>query len=341
MIFSREELPMTTARSRLSRRQFVASSAGVAAVAAAPLAAAAPAAATAETLAAQLHSSLTAAQRAEICFPWDYRHPKFGLLRTRVGNNWNATEPEVASSFYTKDQQQLVREIFERLVEPDWIPRFDKQLEDDAGGFGHAQSVALIGEPGSGRFQFLLTGRHMTLRCDGDAEPHVAFGGPIFYGHDAGGFNESHDHPGNVFWPQAVAANAVFAMLDGRQRSQALVDVLPKENAIAFRPAGEDRPGIPVAELSPDQRAEVERVLTILLEPYRAIDRQEVRACLEKQGGLERCHLAFYKQGDIGNDGVWDNWRLEGPAFVWHFRGAPHVHVWVNVADTPTVPTNA
>jgi len=341
MICGREEPSMTTPRSRLSRRQFVASSAGVAAVTAAPLAAAAPAAATAETLAAQLHSSITAAQRAEICFPWDYRHPKFGLLRTRVGNNWNATEPEVASSFYTKDQQRLVREIFERLVEPDWIPRFDKQLEDDAGGFGHAQSVALIGEPGSGRFQFLLTGRHMTLRCDGDAEPHVAFGGPIFYGHDAGGFNESHDHPGNVFWPQAVAANAVFAMLDGRQRSQALVDVLPKENAIAFRPAGEDRPGIPVSELSPDQRAEVERVLTILLEPYRAVDRQEVRDCLEKQGGLERCHLAFYKQGDIGNDGVWDNWRLEGPAFVWHFRGAPHVHVWVNVADTPTVATNA
>jgi len=332
---------MNTPRSRLSRRRFVAASAGVAAVAAAPLADAAPAPETAETLAAQLHGSLTAAQRAEICFPWDYRHPKFGLLRTRVGNNWNATEPEVASSFFTKDQQRLVRDIFERLVEPDWIPRFDTQLEDDAGGFGHAQSIALIGEPGSGRFQFLLTGRHMTLRCDGDAEPHVAFGGPIFYGHDAGGFNESKDHPGNVFWPQAVAANAVFAMLDGRQRSLALVDVLPKESAVAFRPAGAERPGIPVAELSPDQRAEVERVLTILLEPYRAVDRQEVRACLEKQGGLERCHLAFFKQGDIGNDGVWDNWRLEGPAFVWHFRGAPHVHVWVNVADTPTVTTNA
>lgn len=30
---------------------------------------------------------------------------------------------------------------------------------------------------------------------------------------------------------------------------------------------------------------------------------------------------------------VSNNWRLEGPAFVWHWRGAPHVHVWVNVAD--------
>ena len=37
---------------------------------------------------------------------------------------------------------------------------------------------------------------------------------------------------------------------------------------------------------------------------------------------------------DIGDDRVWDNWRLEGPSFVWHFRGSPHVHVWVNVADS-------
>jgi hypothetical protein len=214
-------------------------------------------------------------------------------------------------------------------------------MEDDCGGFGHEQSIALLGEPGSGQFQFLLTGRHMTLRCDGDAAEHVAFGGPIFYGHDAGGFNEGADHKGNVFWPQAVAANKVFAMLDGKQRAAALVAPLPKENAVAFRGKGGEPAGIPIADLSPDQRAEVESVLAILLEPYRTRDRDEVRGCLARQGGLEHCRLAFYKEGDIGNDGVWDNWRLEGPAFVWHFRGAPHVHVWVNVADSPDVPTNA
>ena len=296
---------------------------------------------TAETLAARLHASLTAAQRAKVCFPWDYRHPKFGLLRTRVGNNWNATEPAVKSDFFTRDQQQLVREIFESLTAPEWHARFDKQLDDDTGGFGHDQSIALIGAPGSGKFQFLLTGRHMTLRCDGDSAEHVAFGGPIFYGHDAGGSEEEQDHPGNVFWPQAVAANGVYAMLDGRQRELALVAGLPKENAIGFRGADGGAVGIPVSELTPDQRTELERVLGVLLEPYRTADRAEVRGCLERQGGLDRCRLAFYTQGDIGNDGVWDNWRLEGPAFVWHFRGAPHVHVWVNIADMPDIPTNA
>jgi hypothetical protein len=327
---------------RLSRRRLLAGAAACAGSAAfGGLHAEQPQTVTAETLAGRLHASLSPAQREQVCFPWDYRHPKFGLLRTRVGQNWNATQPIVKSDFFTADQQRLVREIFEQLIEPDWHARFDRQMEDDCGGFGREQSIALLGEPGSGQFQFLLTGRHMTLRCDGDSAEHVAFGGPIFYGHDAGGFNEGADHKGNVFWPQAVAANRVFAMLDGKQRAAALVAPLPKENAVAFRAKGSEPAGIPIAELTADQRAEVENVLAILLEPYRTRDRDEVRGCLARQGGLEHCRLAFYKEGDIGDDGVWDNWRLEGPAFVWHFRGAPHVHVWVNVADSPDVPTNA
>ncbi len=295
---------------------------------------------TAETLAGQLHASLTPAQRTQVCFPWDYRHPKFGLLRTRVANNWQASQPEIASDFFTATQQGLVREIFESLITPEWQPRFDRQLEDDCGGFGFGQSIALLGDPGSGRFQFLLTGRHMTLRCDGDSADHVAFGGPIFYGHDTGSFTEEPGHPGNVFWPQAVAANEVFAMLDGHQRAAALVQRAPKENAIGF-PGAAQRPGLSVADLTADQRAELDRVLTLLLEPFRGTDRAEVQRCLAAQGGLEACRMVFYRQGDLGGDGVWDNWRLEGPAFVWHFRGAPHVHVWVNIADSSQVATNA
>jgi len=329
---------------RLSRRDVLRASAAAAAagILRGPVAAAAePAASTAETLAGRLHASLSADQRTAVCFPWDHVHPKFGLLRTRVGNNWNVTEPEVRSDFFTKDQQQLIREIFEQLIDPAWHERYDRQLEDDTGGFGHGQSIALIGAPGSGRFQFLLTGRHVTLRCDGDSAEHVAFGGPIFYGHDTGGGTEDAAHTGNVFWSQAVAANGVLAMLDGRQRTLAMVPKTPRENAIAFRRGDAVPQGIAVSELSGDQRGELERVLGVLLEPYRTVDRDEVRGCLARQGGLDRCRLAFYQDGDLGDDGVYDNWRLEGPAFVWHYRGSPHVHVWVNVADTPDLTTNA
>jgi hypothetical protein len=186
-----------------------------------------------------------------------------------------------------------------------------------------------------------MTGRHLTIRCDGNSTEHMAFGGPIFYGHAASGFNEDPGHPGNVFWPQAVAANQVFQMLDGKQRERALIEKLPAESAVGFQGPDGQRPGIPVGELSPDQAALVEQVLQKLVEPYRNADREEVAACLAAQGGLAACSLAFYKEGDLGNDGEWDCWRLEGPSFVWYFRGTPHVHVWVNIADNPAVKLNA
>ena len=74
---------------------------------------------------------------------------------------------------------------------------------------------------------------------------------------------------------------------------------------------------------------------------FRADDKEEALECLKKQGGLDTCSLSFYSDKDIGKDGVWDNWRLEGPSFVWYFRGEPHVHVWVNIADDASVKLNA
>ena len=329
----------------VSRREFL-KTAGVAAVAvgASPLlaraAAAIPSDATPESVAKLLYESLSPEQKKEICFAWDFTEDKRGLLRTRISNNWNITKPTIASDFYNSDQQAMIMHIFEHIIQPDWHKRIYKQLEDDANGYGEQQSIAMFGAPGE-KFEFVMTGRHMTLRCDGNSADHVAFGGPIFYGHAADGFNEKKDHPGNVFWPQAVQANKVFEMLDGKQRKLALVDKLPKEEAVGFQGAGGKFPGIAVSDLSADQKSLVQQVLHTLIEPYRQSDRDEALACLKSMGGLEKCALAFYRDGDIGNDQVWDCWRLEGPSFVWYYRGSPHVHVWVNVADDASVKTNA
>ena len=96
-----------------------------------------------------------------------------------------------------------------------------------------------------------------------------------------------------------------------------------------------------VSELAADQKQQVQKTLARLIEPYRQSDKDEVASCLKAQGGLDKCSLAFYSDGDIGNDKLWDCWRLEGPSFVWYFRGSPHVHVWVNVASDPSVKLNA
>ena len=95
--------------------------------------------------------------------------------------------------------------------------------------------------------------------------------------------------------------------------------------------------GIAIDALSSDQKDHAQKVLPSLIEPYRQKDQDESLACPKKQGGLHACHLTFHKKDDFGGDGIWDNWRLEGPSFIWHYQGAPHVHVWINVADSAKV----
>jgi hypothetical protein len=296
-----------------------------------------------ETAVKALYDTLTDAQKKEVCFPWDYKDTR-GLLRTHVSNNWQITKPHVHGDFYTQQQQGIIYDIFKGLLNgPEWEKQVKKQLKDDTNGapWGEQQSIAIFGKPGEDKFEFVMTGRHMTIRADGHSEAHVAFGGPVFYGHAASGFNEKVHHPGNVYWHQAEAANKLYQLLSGKQQQQALVKKLPPESAVAFRGDKGGFPGLPVTELSADQKKELQRVLGLLVEHYRKDDQDEALECLKRQGGLDRCGLAFYEEGDIGDDREWDNWRLEGPAFVWYFRGFPHVHVWVNVADDPSVQTNA
>jgi hypothetical protein len=286
------------------------------------------AAPTSETLVKTLFDTLTDEQRKALVFPFDHE------LRLKISNNWHITDQRIGK-FLTDDQNAMVREIFLKAHSEEYAETVLKQVEHDSGkaGFGDS-SIAIFGEPGSGKFQFVLTGRHCTRRIDGDSVEGKAFGGPIFYGHAAEGFNESADHKGNAYWYQAQSANAVFQMLDGKQREVALAEKEAPDNAstIRLRRQTGDLPGLAVADMTPDQKAAVRGVLNDLLMPFREIDRAESMKLVEK-AGFDKLHLVFYKEGDIGNDGVWDNWRLEGPHMVWYFRGAPHVHTWVHIAD--------
>jgi hypothetical protein len=74
----------------------------------------------------------------------------------------------------------------------------------------------------------------------------------------------------------------------------------------------------------------------VLLAPYRSEDVDEVMSILKNNGGLEQLHMAFYQEEDLESDKVWDIWRIEGPALVWHFRGAPHVHAYINIGTVST-----
>src|SRR5438445_9938516 len=115
----------------------------------------------------------------------------------------------------------MIAENFRGLKNPEFVDKVLYHINEDAGGLGK-YSVALFGERGAGAFEFVFTGRHCTARCDGDSVEGAAFGGPIFYGHQAGPtFEEKPEHPNNVYWYQAKRANEVFHALSGKQREQA------------------------------------------------------------------------------------------------------------------------
>lgn len=284
-----------------------------------------------ETLVKSLFNSLTETQRSEISFAFN------DPLRTKISNNWHITKPRIGS-FLDADQNAMVREIFLKAHSEEYGETVLNQVIHDSGEKGFEDSsIALFGEPNTGEFQFVLTGRHCTRRIDGDSVAGKAFGGPIFYGHAADGFYEGPDHPGNAYWYQAKRANSVFEMLDGKQRDVALLDYEPADEAstVRLKRVAGDLPGLSFSDMTSDQKNGVRKVLDDLLLPFRKEDRKESLALIEK-GNIDDLHLSFYRENDIGDDGVWDNWRLEGPHMVWYFRGAPHVHTWVHISDPET-----
>ncbi len=312
----------------LNRREFltIAGAGGIAAVGLGVQPLRAKDTSASETLVAQLHQSLSPEQKATITFPFD--HP----LRSKVDANWHITPARVGQSF-TADQQVMIREIFSGLHNPEFVTNVFRHLDEDGGGLGN-YSVALFGEPGTGAFEFVLTGRHCTVRCDGDSVEGAAFGGPIFYGHASGSFNEKPDHPGNVYWYQAKRANEVFQALSGKQRELALLGDPRAErqtDTVQLKTDKQTLAGLPGSEMSRDQRKLVEQVLADLLLPFRKKDSDEALKCIRANGGVEALVMSFYKNLDVGNDGVWDVWQLESPKMVWYFRGSPHVHTWVNI----------
>lgn len=314
----------------LSRRDFVRTVGGAAlAASSAPLllpsrfAQAAPTpTSTAETAVKALYESLTDSQKSAVCFGFDHE------LRTRISANWAITEPTIAD-FFSKDQQALIDQIFKNVTSEDGYQRFLKQMDDDAGGFGQYH-IAIFGQPGTGQFEFEMTGRHHTIRADGDTVANAAFGGPIIYGHSSG--DSEAGMPGNVFYYQTQKANEVFAALDPKQQAIALLNDAPRESEVAVQGPQGKFPGIAVGDLSSDQQDLVEGVIKIVLAPYRQEDVDEAVALLKADEGFKKLHMSFYKTDNIGDDQEWDIWRMESPTFVWHFRGAPHVHAYVNIA---------
>jgi hypothetical protein len=308
------------------------------------------------------YASLSAGQRRQMCFAWDHRGFTGLPLRLHVTNNWAVSPASIAS--FSPEQQRLVEEVIAGVLSPGWPEKLKRQAKDDTGQTWGNQKVAIFGEPDRGPCQMVVTGFHLTLRATCEASPSAAFHGAICHGHQPSGFDEKVGHPHNVFWFQSQRANQVYRALDDGARSRALVKKdmpfylvdgkidrrhilpdtrlpIPLEPDVRFRGPDGTFPGLPIREMNAEAQLFAAQTLEGLLQPYRPAYRRQVLRCLEQQGGLEACSMAFYEERDLGTDREWDNWRIEGPAFVWYFRGAPHVHSWIHVADDPATPVTS
>lgn len=309
--------------SQLDRRSFV--RVVSASAVAAPLAASAlPALAAptrdlaAETSVKELFASFSEAQKKEVCFKFD--HPK----RTEINANWHITKQKIGSDFYTNQQRELIDRVIRGITSEEGYDRFQKQMLSDNKGVQN-YAMAIFGNPESGKFQWELTGRHLTMRADGDSVPGRAFGGPLVYGHGVANPKRS------LFGYQTEVANKVFQSLDTKQREKALLKVMIGEDEVKLQGADGLFEGISASELSSDQLDLLENTLKTILAPYREADVEEAMTIIKDNGGLEKLKMAFYSKDDLLNDKVWDLWRIESPNLVCHFRGAPHVHAFINI----------
>jgi hypothetical protein len=232
---------------------------------------------------------------------------------------------------YTKAQQELLDKVLRAISsDEDGYQRITRNGTFDTSGSLQGCGALLFGDPAEGKYSWVFTGHHLTVRCDGNSEDGAAFGGPLYYGHSPNGYSEK-----NCFYYQTKSVLGLFDALSDEQRKQAVLGGTPgeQEPSVRFRPPGEAKPGLGFDALTKDQHKLIDRVMREILSPFRKEDADEVMDIVKANGGLDTIHLAFYKDGQMNDKQPWHFWRLEGPGFVWNYRVLPHVHTYVNVSS--------
>jgi hypothetical protein len=190
--------------------------------------------------------------------------------------------------------------------------------------------VLICGDPTSRPYQIILTGTHLNLRVGGKSSEGAAFGGPQVYGDQRG--NEVVGLPGNVYRDQFLLGQRILQNLDAGRRKLAVIDEAPVQTQIELQGRHRSLPGIPVAELTNEDKDHVRQLVERVFSTYPSEDVTYARECLAANGGVDALFLSYYQHGEDGDIPEGQVFRLEGPAAVLYFRGYPHVHAFINVA---------
>lgn len=289
-----------------------------------------------DSLPTQLYKSLSESQKQKLCLPVD--HPKRQFI-----SNWWYIHPEhrIPTSF-TADQQQLIRQIFDRMHSPEHQDAVNQQvLIDQYGQEKNAPSAGFFGTPEDENFEFIFTGHHVTRRCNARSDKGQGFGGaPIFYGHYphpvtqmSENFNEAKEHPGNPYWYQGKVFNRFVQSLNGRQQEMGLIAGEPRsEKPEAVIQIAKEKRGLRTSELSKDQKNLLVDTMRDMMAMFRQDDVKATIQTIRQKNLVDDLTVSWFSgQYDIGSDKVWDTWQIEGPNMVWYFRGLPHIHCYFHL----------
>ena len=282
-----------------------------------------------DSLPMQLYKSLSDEQRSKICLPNDHKR------RQHISNWWYVHQEHRINNTFNDEQRALIQQIFDSLHHPEHRTAINKQVElDQYGQEKNSPSVGFFGTPEDKDFEFIYTGHHVTRRTNAHSDKGQGLaGGPLFYGHFYKEFNETKEHPHNPYWYQGKLFNEFVQELSGEQQKQGLAQEAPRsERSNAVIQIDKTPPGLACQPLSDDLKQLLRETMGKMLGMFRESDVQATLRLFADKSIVDELHVSWYGgKFDIGSDKVWDTWTIEGPRFVWYFRGQPHIHSYFHL----------
>lgn len=282
-------------------------------------------------------AALSPAQRAQVFLPWD--HPSRQLVNTLAIRK----SPHIGTLFNAQ-QMPYVWRLWESMQSESGIARFREPLRAEAGGLDGCV-LAIYGDPAQGPCQSVISGGHIELRAG--SQPGGSFADGVAYGHQVG--NDVLRIPGNVWAHQSDAINSLAGMLTAEQWGQAVVADKPHELLLQVQGRGGRFDGLAVSTFNEEQRATFCELLATVLASYAPQYAEQATSDLQHLGGIDQLSVALYADNGFYEDGTqylgsepranerayFQVWRVEGPGFVLHFEGYPHVHAYLRIARDP------
>jgi hypothetical protein len=279
-------------------------------------------------IAVSIYEALPEAARARACVAYD--HP----LRQCHNRGLGMGGANVNAGSFDWDTRRALTDLMHAGLSETGRTRLPNQDATRWVGVNLMQ-LLVCGDPRVGPYQIVLSGVHLNLRLGGASPDGAAFGGPQVYGDQRG--NGIPGLPGNTYRYQMEAAHRLIAALTPAERAAVRVAEAPAQVNIGVQGREGRFDGLAVADLAPAKRAAAREIVAGILDTYADDDAAYAWQCLDRNGGVDALYFADYDRDFGGNsrsagEAPSQIFRLEGPAAVFHFRGEPHLHAFLNVA---------